>query len=304
MARPALASPGSWESVALAIAERLRDAPGGPLRPVAVEPQPARGLGAVDGGSALVLEGGGLAVGAVRAHALAWRAHAPVVELASPLEVRVLDRALTDELAQSMPGFDPPRSAADLVERWRGLREWELALQLADRLATGDLLALDGPVAQQVWAPGLDRALAERCAARGIGVVGVCKRASAVVGGLPALLAAKRAARGLPTPWLAPLSGSSVAVCLAPGGRVFRVDVAPGTEPTLAVGQLASWCADAGYLGYPYPLALVHNRCALDDGLVQDLSEALRGAAQARGVDPAAWDEVFGDFHDVLDRGL
>lgn len=304
MARASLAAPLLWEHVADQLAERLREPPVAPPVPVAVPVAPPRALGAVDGGSAVILEGGGLAVGAVRAHAVAWRAHAPWLALDAPLEVRILDDGLARELARAVPGLDAPREPAELAERLRALREWELAASLAGRLERGDLLAVDGPLAQQVWSHAMEDALAERCRARHVGLVGVCKRAGAALGGRPALLAAKRAARNEPAPWLAPLAGGSVAACLAPGARVFRVDLAPGLDAAGAVGQLAAWSTDAGYFGYPYPLALAHNRAALDAGLVQDLAERLRGAACARGVDGPEWDEVFGDFHDVLDRGL
>lgn len=95
-----------------------------------------------------------------------------------------------------------------------------------------------------------------------------------------------------------------VAACLAPGGKVFRLDLAPGADAHEVVGILAAWSGDAGYPGYPYPLALVHNRCALDEAMVEDLARGLQHAAWERGIPPDAWDEVFDDFHDVLDRGL
>jgi hypothetical protein len=85
---------------------------------------------------------------------------------------------------------------------------------------------------------------------------------------------------------------------------VFRVETLPGDDPADVLGRLAPWTRDAGYPGYPFPLALAHNHCALDQALVEDLAHALRGLAQQRGVGALAWEEVFGDFHDVLDRGL
>jgi hypothetical protein len=304
MARASLAAPRAWDDVARHLAARLAASADERIGIEAVPPEPPRGLGAVDGGCALLLEGGGMAVGAVRAHALLWRAHARVREWEAPLAVRLLDDDLAADVERVLPGLPAARGPAELLERWRALREWELARDLAALLAPGDLLALDGPLAQQVWPAGAEGQLARACAMRGAGLVGVCKRASASAHGAPALLAAARAARGTPEPWVARLAPGRVAARLAPGGRVFRIDVAPGTDPAQAVGQLAAWSTDAGWLGYPYPLALAHNRCAFDEGLARDLTEGLRGAAHALGVETGAWDEVFGDFHDVLDRGL
>jgi hypothetical protein len=311
VARPWLERRASWEPVAEALARSLAQGPS-PKLPAAQAVEPAEGrvaLGAVDGGSAVVLDGGGLAVGAVRAHGLAWRSHAPEAELPAPLEVRLLDDALAEELERRLPGLPPAERPGMLVERWRALREWELAMRLGERLQPGDALALDGPVAQHDWPGDLQARLAERCGRRGVLLVGVCKSASARVDGQPALLAAQRAARGVRAPWLVPLpparpgAPAALAASLCPGGKVFRVELGPRVEPAEAVGLLAAWSRDAGSPGYPYPLALAHQRCALDEALVADLAEALRGAAARHGADAAAWEEVFGDFHDVLDRG-
>lgn len=311
MARSLLAAAEGLDGVAAALAERLGAARAPPgLRPEPFEPiEGASALAAVDGGSGLVLEGGGIAVGAVRAAALVWRSHARVHEEPAALELRVLDEALAAELAARLPGLPAPEGPAALLDRLRALREWERARGLAELLGEGDVLALDGPLAPRERPAALLAELAVACAGRGALLAGVWKSASEHVGGEPALLAAARAGRGLREPWAAPLPGSpgptrAFAVRFAKGARVFKVEVRSTAEPEEVLGKLAPWTRDAAYPGYPYPLALAHNRCALDEALLEDLAHALRARAARRGVEPMAWEEVFGDFHEVLDRGL
>jgi hypothetical protein len=157
------------DAVADALAERLARPPGpARLAARAVAVREGAGLAAVDGGSALVLEGNGLAVAAVRAAALGWRAHALAFERASPLEVRILDDTLAQELDAHLPGLPPPESPSHLAERLRALREWELAMDAAARLREGDVLAVDGPLAQRDWPASLLGQLADRARDRGV----------------------------------------------------------------------------------------------------------------------------------------
>jgi NurA domain-containing protein len=286
--------------------------PRGPSLLTAEHVDPIEGrwtLGAVDGGSALVLDGSGLSVGAMRVSGLAWRSHALANERPAGLEVRMLDDALARELAGPLAGLPPPTRPEELLERWRGLREWDAAMALAADLGEGDVLALDGALAQPVWPGALLARLADACRDRGVLLVGVCKSASVHVRGVPGLLAAARAGRGLAEPWLVELPPSApgtraAAARFVRGGKVFKLELGAREDPMEAVGKLAPWTRDAGCPGYPYPLALAHLRCALDEALVEDIRHRLREAAAAEGVDAAAWEEVFGDFHEVLDRAV
>lgn len=298
------------DAAAERLASRLaeRGAPSQRLAARRIEPfEGACALGAVDGGSAMVLEGDGLAVGAVRASALAWRAHAPWREEAAALEVRLLDEDLAAEVAEALPGLAPPEGPAALLERWRNARELAAALRLARTLGEGDVLALDGALARRDWPLSCTEELRAACGPRGVRLTGLCKSSGALLDGRPALLAATRAARGTPEPWLAPLPRDRDAVRHAVrfvrGARTFALETWPGEDAEDVAARLAPWTRDAGYAGYPYVLALAHNRCALDEGLVEDLGQALRGLAARRGVNHEAWEDAFGDFHDVLDRG-
>lgn len=311
MVRPLLEHRAAWEPVAARIAEALADVrPPPEFRVMPLERlDGAWALGAIDGGSAMVLEGGGLAVGAVRTAALAWRSHAKESETLPEVEVRLLDDALARDLADALPGLPPPDGVAALLERLRAYREWQAALGLARRLRAGDVLVLDGPLAQHDWPAVRLAELARACGEGGVHLAGLCKSASAMVGGVPLLLAAARAARGSAEPWcvplpVAPAGTRAFAVRFDRGARVFKVELLPSEDPAVVLGKLAPWTRDAGYPGYPYPLALAHNRCALDDAVVEDLAHALREAAGRQGVGAAAWEEVFGDFHEVLDRGV
>jgi hypothetical protein len=309
MARPSLEPQGaSWRGIADQLAARMGAARASELRAIPFAPaQGASALGAVDGGSAIVLEGAGLCVGAVRASALSWRAGAREREHTTPLELRILDDALARELDARVPGLPPAEGPAALLDRLRCLREWEQAMGLARDLREGDMLALDGPLAPRDAAPQPLRDLAAVCEERRIALVGVCKSTSLVLGGRPALLEARRAARGVPEPWFTGLPShraQSIAVRFLRGARVFKVELLPGADPAGVLAKLAPWTRDGAYPGYPFPLALAHNRCALDEAMVEDTAHALRALLAERGVPEEDVEEVFGDFHDVLDRGL
>lgn len=310
MARPWVEAGSAWEELARALAARLAEDRGpAPLRAEPFEPlEGGWALGAVDGGSAVVLEGHGLAVGAVRVAALAWRSRVSWLERPAPLELRLLDEDLALDLDERLPGLPQARGPEHLAERLRCLREWEASMALAGELGQGDVLALDGSLAQREGPASLQGRLAEACRRRGVHLAGFCKSTTTTVRGSPLPLAASRSARGVPEPWLAVIPGlgpaRACAVRFLAGARVFKVELPPGEEPSEVLGKLAPWTRDAGYPGYPYPLALAHNRCALDEALVEDLAHALRGLALKQGAAPGAWEDVFGDFHDVLDRGL
>ncbi|MEO2237542.1 MAG: hypothetical protein ABGW95_04810, partial [Candidatus Poseidoniia archaeon] len=67
---------------------------------------------------------------------------------------------------------------------------------------------------------------------------------------------------------------------------------------------LVALARDVVYPGYPWPLAQAHNLVLIDGDLTDALRQALQGAALEQGLAPGAWDVLFSDYHEVLDRSV
>ena len=84
---------------------------------------------------------------------------------------------------------------------------------------------------------------------------------------------------------------------------IFRIDLSlpEGVKPEEAFGKLAYYADDPTYVGYPYPLARVHNDVAFSRAEVSDLKAMLRAGALENGMNPKEWQLTFQDFHEILD---
>lgn len=267
-------------------------------KPVAAGPTP-QNVVAVDGSSALLIQTGSVWVGAVRAEAVAWPNPAsPVAPAPRILVTRPQDAANQVEAEYAQTGFEAPRIAG--AEGWlaahQALAEWRAARQAAAEKAP--FLLLDGairglPTSAQALADDVVR-IAER---RNVPLVAVAKRSAASDG-----VVAKLWKAGPAGPWTVDVPGEAglrVAKLHARAPHAFRVDVAgPGAELLEALVPL---CKDAAYVGYPYPLALAHNRVALTMGRAAELKAALERELRRMGGGALA---LAADFHDVLDRNV
>lgn len=296
-----LASPALGDVPARLAALLGRAPPVADLRPFPVRPAaapPAR-VAAVDGSSAVLLDGKSFAVGAYRAAVVALEHGRHAGTRAGAPDVALLARG---------PAGEAPEAALGAL---RAACEVAAARAALATLGAGDLLLLDGALAAR---DATARALAEmldEAAARGAHVAGVAKSTSQSIGGVPVLALAHRAgvASGLAT-W-------AVEVPAAPGVRgrsfaarlsaaepwVFRVDVAPapGAAPADALALAATLVGHPAYPGYPSPLAMAHNAATIDEPLARELARAVRRAAEDAGADPTLLALAFEDYHDVLD---
>jgi len=148
----------------------------------------------------------------------------------------------------------------------------------------------------------------EKALDRGVGVVGVSKSSSLHINGLPVLSLARHRARQLGLEaWLYPIGGDRhemgdvYAACFHPGSRFsFRVDVAGVLEN---IGRVARYCGDASLLGYPSPLASVHNAVAVPRSTARSLCLMLESRLAAL-PSARAWPDLLTDFHSILDMGV
>ncbi len=305
------------DAIAARLAAHGSAAPGAEFAPLAPGPPPVL-IAAVDGSSRTLLDGGTFVVVALRAGRVVVRDAEEVLEREAPLEVRLLEAdAFADEWSERyreatgrLPAEQPPDLQAAL-EWLRELAETEAALAALEVLAIagapGSLLLLDGALTSP-HAPARDalRLGLDRADAAGVTVAAVAKRSSLARDGAPVLPALMRdSPDGC---WRTALDcdslGKSGAVRLNPASEwAFRLDVAGGDYGTVAA-SLVALARDAVYPGYPWPLAQAHNLVIIDGDLTDALRQALQGAALEQGLAPGAWDVLFSDYHEVLDRSV
>ncbi len=275
-------------------------------------------IAAVDGSSRTLLDGGAFVVVALRAGRVVVRDAEEVLEREAPLEVRLLEAdTFADEWSERyreatgrLPSEQPPDLQAAL-EWLREMAETEAALAALEALAIagapGSLLLLDGALTSP-HAPARDalRLVLDRADAAGVTVAAVAKRSSLARDGAPVLPALMRdSPDGC---WRTALDcdslGKSGAVRLNPASEwAFRLDVAGGDYGVVAA-SLVALARDAVYPGYLWPLAQAHNLVIIDGDLTDALRQALQGAALEQGLAPGAWDVLFSDYHEVLDRSV
>lgn len=289
-------------------------------------PSPGR-LVAVDGSHRLLLDGRSFLIIALRAGTVTYQGPSPA-GASAPLEVRFLSksdygRALREAWEALAPplgleGWDDP-VGSDLQaapERLRELGEWLAATRALKELEAGDLLVLDGALRSPTrQGQAVLEGLARQAERQGVGLAAVAKRSALSLGSLPLLPALERLAGRLKLRggWAYPLdpvvqarsAGQIWAVNFTPGApTAFRVDVAGGLEPLEVLGRLGGYCLDVLYPGYPHPLARIHNQVFLSAQEGRDLTQALQSRTLAAGLPPGAWQVLFADFHQVLDRSV
>jgi hypothetical protein len=271
-------------------------------------------VAAIDGSSADVLKGGGVAVGLARVGVVevkegkvSRRPGETQLELFdSTVENRAI-RRLCDSLGVSLES----RPAGWSLETFRELSEYAAARQLVESLSPGGLLLIDGSFQDPVvGAKGME-ALLGRASARGVFVAAVSKSTKLRIGGVSAVSAAWLAGQSaFPTSrWISPVARTAestfvtfVAKLHGESRVAFRIDTAIDGAANV-LGEIAGLAADPAYLGYPYPLALAHNVALIPDELVQDVKHRLRSRAAAEGLDESQWGLLFDDYHEVLELG-
>ncbi len=284
-------------------------------------------LVAVDGSHRLLLDGRSFIIIALRAGTVTYRGHTQQ-GTKTPLRVLFIDQR---ELASVYrTGWESLAKALDLgdwnapvipgiqaaPERLRELGEWLVSARALDSLDAGDILLVDGAL-RSPTRPGqaVLSALARKALDREVGLVAVAKRSALSLNSLPLLPTLERLAEreGMKGAWAYPLAGVVTtrsagevwAASFLPGvPTAFRVDVAGGLEPCVALGKLCDYCSDILYPGYPHPLARIHNHVFLSAQHGRDLIQTLQSRTLAAGLPSAAWRVLFADFHSVLDRSV
>jgi hypothetical protein len=298
-----------------------------------VDSAPGVTAAAVDGGSACVLNGRSFWVIAYRAGTIWHRDRRTIEERAAPLTIEALtqtDARSRYSQALADAGVARERELAELggvVDVLRELAEWRRAREAIERAAPGDVVLVDGSLHPGPFLPAaLVVPIHQLALDRGVDLVGVTKASKLRWGRYaPLVLRVRRRAEeelgpnarwflrvtgDIGTPLVDPFTGEVappwhsevyVARLASRGVYAFRVDAVRGRrEPAELFALLAGLSDDPAFLGYPYPLARVHQVVSLSGHLLADLRRDLRGAFLREGLPEDDVDLVMRDFHLTL----
>jgi len=204
----------------------------------------------------------------------------------------------------------PPSRVPDTIDEIndaiRGLEEHAAAREAMDALGKDDILMMDGSLRGSKF---LSDVIEENCRIameKGLHIVGVCKRSDLYTKKLPILSWVKRRGDRIfgGERWYYPLSreeGIYVAKLHPLSKFSFRIDLNPAEKNVDEImGKLSAFSNDISYIGYPYPLAMIHREVVLtsEDGMY--CRKVLREMALKNGYTIDDWEELFFDYHDYL----
>jgi hypothetical protein len=282
---------------------------------------------AIDGGSACLINGRSFWAIVYRAGTIWHRDRTTIKEDADPLTIEALTQSdAKGRYLQALAsvGVARERELADLggvVDVLRELAEWERARKAIELAGSGDLVLVDGSLHPGPFLPAsLVAPIHQLAIDRGVDLVGVTKASKLRWGRYaPLVLRVRRRAEvevGPDARWYLPVAAadqdaaggeplwrSEVYVArLAPRGTyAFRVDAVRGHRDTDDLfALLAGLSDDPAFLGYPYPLARVHQLVSLPGHLLADLRRDLREAFVREGLAEDDVDLVMRDFHLTL----
>ncbi|HEX8135445.1 MAG TPA: DNA double-strand break repair nuclease NurA [Actinomycetes bacterium] len=295
-----------------------------PLVQFGCDPAPGVTAAAVDGGSACLLNGRSFWLVAYRAGTVWHRDRETFAVDVDPLTLRALtqsDAKAAYAEALALAGVRRERELSDLsgvVDVLRELAEWRRANEAVAAARPGDLVLVDGSLHPGAFLPAsLVGPVHQLALDRGVDLVGVTKASKLRWGRYaPLVLRVRRRAEqelGGDARWYlrvtAPDDGGDgswrsevyVARLARSGVYAFRVDAVRGRrEPQELFAVLAGLSDDPAFLGYPYPLARVHQEVSLPGHLLADLRRDLREAFLREGLSEDDVDLVMRDFHLTL----
>jgi len=298
-----------------------------------IPPGPSGVVSAVDGSNAMIIEGGSVALAAIRAvqttfagNIRSGRSITPVtlVSIGPGHRNRDFDELYLECFGipphKGLDNADPGRATAIL----RDTLEYWVALRTAKTVPEGALLLLDG--ALRVSSQNHEPVLADiiRIAQeRSLLLAAVAKRTSATWGGghplLPAI-AGLAASLGIAGPWWTKIDehipdhagyspgrhGELYIALLHPHARQpLKMELPKGTsEPAAAATMqaLAACAGDGRIPGYPYPLLDAHRTVIIDEPLVMQVQQDVKSGLSQRGMQNRTFEDLFGDLHGEFER--
>lgn len=290
-------------------------------------------VSAIDGSNAMIVDGGSIALAAVRALQTTHdssnrlsRAITPITLITIGPEDENRDFALIyKECFGSFPdkglNNDDPERVAALI---RDTLEYWVAQKRATDLPVGGLLLLDG--ALRVTDQNHDRILKgiiETAQKRGVHLAAIAKRTRATWGGGHPLLPAMRGIAqkfNITRPWWTKVNekildrieyhhgrhGDLYIASFHPNKiQPIKLELPRGTSEDIATitMQMIASCSDDGRIpGYPYPLLDAHRTVVIDRPLIEQIQQDLIRGLSFRGMDRSVFEDLFGDFHGEFER--
>lgn len=286
-------------------------------RPLTPAGAPATEVWAIDGGQALVRDARCLQVYVVRAGRCCYVDRVATVEDEGELRAHLVGTGQRGvELAKIDGGLQFPANTAIDINLLRERVEWDGIERTIQEAAPGALVLVDGDLRPDPRLPlnWVTELLAD-ATQRGITVVGITKHTSLSRGGAPLIGQLEReasAALGPRTRWWAPIGHSIaergvpftvVAARLDPDAPYsFRLDIAEGIDPEMAIAQVACVSDDAAFPGYPYPLTVADRLAACPPWIREEAWLQLQDRLHVAGVPSDVLDRAFADRHRMMER--
>ena len=293
------------------------------------EEKPQGKVTAVDGGSATVVKGRSFLIGVYRVGSVTYHQGKRIDQKMMPLKLEIISQANLSEMYVSaysdLVGEEPSEAPGieKMLDRLRLFSEWRMAQKLLDELESGDMLLIDGSLKASIAPPyNFMLQFTRKAKDKGVHLVGVTKTSTLYWGDKSPLIPAvmKTGERFCPnSKWFCRISdeklhttGSSylgkiyVAKLKASSDFGFRIDVNrfDPAEANMIFSVLSELSGDPAFLGYPYPLAAVHNISRITSSEIEDIRYKLQSRAFEKGITTSDWDLLFTDFHEVLNADL
>jgi hypothetical protein len=289
------------------------------------EQEPKGRVAAVDGGSATVVKGRSFLIGVHRAGVVVYQQGRRIEQRIIPLKLEIISKAnlsdmyntafreLTGEAPSEAPGMDK------MLDRLRLFSEWRLAQELLEELESGDMLLIDGSLKASIAPPyNFLLQFTQKARDKGIHLAGVTKTSTLYWGDKAPLIPAvmKRGERFHPkAKWFCQLSDRMKHdikvtdqlhdITSSYFGKIFVAKLkASSVDANLIFSYLSHLSGDPAFLGYPYPLAAVHNIARITFSEIEDIRYKLQSKAFEMGISTSDWDLLFTDFHEILNADL
>jgi hypothetical protein len=297
-------------------------------------------LAAVDGGSHKILDAGSFILGTYRAGYLIFQDGKMVEDKISGIKPQFISfsnlREIYSKTFSKLIGDTPveyPRQLHVVLERLRTFEEWRHVQELVDKLGDGDMILIDGSLKASInRLDVLFRSVLEKAVDKGIHFVGISKRSTLRLNHMPLIPKVKKVGESqfAKQYWYCRIFdeepgdtevedpeadksssgqqfGKRYIVKYHPMTRfVFRTDVnrLDRTDPEKLFSKIGKYSSDPSYLGYPYPLADIHNQVVITRALRDDMVYRLQGIAMEKGIGLGDWEDLFVDFHRILDMNV
>ncbi len=283
-------------------------------------------IAAIDGCSCNIVHARSFCIGMQRCGYVIYKGGRPIEEMITEPDIMTVSLGnakeifcrtylnLLNELPEEVPLFD------QIIGRIRALNEWALAEHLINQLQPGSLILMDGSLRASVSLPHkLIQRICKKANEKKVHLAGVTKTSTLYWGKHSPLIPIVKRLGDKAYPrkaWFCCLTdvkkeiadsrwfGTIYIAKLSPeSDYAFRIDINREDEenPEKILETIASLSQDPVYLGYPYPLAAIHNRVRIAESEIEDFYFRLQSLALEEGIKMEDWNILFSDSHELLD---